>query len=115
MAAGLEPAGHPFVRYLEMGPEYTTIDAGIPLIEAPAAPPPEDSGVLSGLLPGGLTAVTIHQGPYEDLGDAHAALDRWIAESEHESAGAPWEIYLNDPDEVPDPSGWLTKVVRPIR
>ena len=114
MQAGLAPAGHPFVRYLTISPAYLTIDAGIPLVEA-AVEPPADSGIIAGELPGGLVAVTLHRGPYENLGEAHAALDRWITESEHEPRGALWENYLTDPGEVPDPAEWLTKVCWPIR
>jgi len=115
MEAGLAPAGHPFVRYLEVSPAYLTIDAGIPLIDAPETARSADSGIVTGELPGGFAAVTVHRGPYEDLGDAHAALDRWITESEHQPAGDLWEIYLTDPGEVPNPSDWLTKVCWPIR
>jgi AraC family transcriptional regulator len=29
------------------------------------------------------------------------------------AAGAPWETYLTDPAEVPDPAEWRTEVVYP--
>jgi len=111
--SGLAPAGHPFVRYLTMSPAYMTIDAGIPLVETASAPPAA-TGICVGELPGGLAAVTVHKGPYDDLGNAHAALDRWITDSEHESAGELWEMYLTDPGEVPNPADWLTKVCWPV-
>lgn len=111
--SGLAPAGHPIVRYLGMSPAYVTIDAGVPLSEQPSAPP-DDTGILAGELPGGLAAVTVHRGPYEGLGNAHAALDRWITGSDHDSAGEPWERYLTDPGEVPNADDWLTKVCWPI-
>ncbi|MFK7916719.1 MAG: helix-turn-helix domain-containing protein [Ilumatobacter sp.] len=113
--SGLAPAGHPFVRYSASSPAFVTIDAGVPLVSAATTPPPAESGIIAGELSAGLAAVTIHKGPYDDLGDAHAALDRWIAECDHEPAGDLWELFLTDPGEVPDPAEWLTKVCWPIR
>jgi AraC family transcriptional regulator len=114
MEQGLAPAGHPFVRYRSFGAAMVEIDAGIPLVEAPAAAPPEDSGIVQGELPASLVATTTHRGPYEGLGDAYRDLERWIEASAYEPAGAPWEVYLTDPGEVPDPADWLTAVSWPI-
>ena len=113
MGEGLAPAGHPYVRYIDASPAFLTIQGGIPLTES-APPPPAESGLVASELPAGRAAVTIHQGPYDTLGDAHVALDRWIAASEHASAGGPWELYLTDPGEVPDPADWQTKLCWPI-
>lgn len=115
MASGLVPAGHPFVRHVDMSPAYLSIEAGMPLVEAATSDPPAGSDILCGELPGGLVATTIHKGSYEGVGDAYAALERWITEAGVENAGAPWEMYLTDPGEVPDPAEWLTEVIWPIR
>lgn len=114
MEQGLAPAGHPFVRYQSFGAAMVEIDAGIPLVEAPTTAPPEDSGIVQGELPASLVATTTHRGPYEGLGDAYRDLERWIEESAYEPAGGPWEVYLTDPGEVPDPADWLTAVSWPI-
>ena len=58
--------------------------------------------------------MTIHAGPYEGLGEAHKALERWIDEQGLAAAGPAWELYLTDPGEVPDPADWQTKVVCPV-
>ena len=114
IGAGLAPAGHPFVRYVEMSPAFVSIEAGVPLTAAPAEPAPADTKIRTGELAAGPAAVTVHKGPYEDLGDAYAAIERWVESSEASLAGAPWELYLTDPGEVPDPSDWLTKVCWPV-
>ena len=114
MEHGLQPAGHPFVRYAGMSPAFFEIEAGIPLVAAPDTAPLADTAILLGELPAGPVATTIHKGPYEGLQDAYAALDRWISESAVEATGAPWEIYLTDPGEVADPAEWLTEVSFPI-
>ncbi len=113
MSNGLAMAGPPFVRYIDQSPAFVTVEAGVPLAKAADAPP-DDSGLSSGRLPAGTAAVTIHRGPYEDIGNAHMALDRWMADNGATPAGPPWEVYLTDPAEVPDPADWLTQVVWPI-
>ncbi len=115
MENALAPAGHPFVRYTNMTNAFFEIDAGIPLVEAATDAPPADSGIIRGELPGGMVAVTVHQGPYEGLSEAYAALERWAeASAEFTAAGAPWEVYLTDPGEVPDPADWMTEVFLPV-
>lgn len=49
------------------------------------------AGVVEDLLPGGPAATTVHEGPYD-------------------TAGAPWESYITDPAEYPDPKDWKTEV-----
>lgn len=114
MENGLQPAGHPFVRYAGMSAAFFEIEAGIPLVTAPETSPPAETAILSGELPAGPVAATIHKGPYEGLRDAYAALERWLEDSDVEATGAPWEVYLTDPGEVPDPADWLTEVSFPI-
>lgn len=113
MEAGLPMAGPPVVRYAEQSAAFATLEAGIPLAAAAEAPT-DRSGIEAGVLLGGPAAVTIHQGPYDTLGEAHAAVDRWIAANGHSAAGAPWEVYLTDPGEVPDPADWQTEVIWPV-
>jgi len=114
MEHGLTPAGHPFVRQVGMGPALVSIDAGIPLVEAAPDAPPAELEISVGELRGGPAAVTTHAGDYQALGDAYAALERWIEANDHKPAGAPWEVYLTDPGEVPDPTDWRTLVCWPV-
>ena len=30
------------------------------------------------------------------------------------AGGAPWEVYISDPGEVPDPAEWITEIVHPL-
>jgi AraC family transcriptional regulator len=93
-------AGPPFARYPEMGPGLMTLDIGVP-VAAPADV--SDPDVRADTLPGGLTAVTMHTGPYDKLPDAVTALGQWIAQQGLTHAGGPWESYLTDPGNHPDP------------
>lgn len=54
-------------------------------------------------IPGGTYAVTIHEGPYEKLGDTYTRLmGQWFPASGYEPGDAPClEFYLNEPDATP--------------
>ena len=62
--------------------------------------------------PSGEAAVCVHRGPYDQMGEAYLAIDRWIAANGRESAGCTWEIY-GDP--TPDPANTETTVVRLLK
>lgn len=113
MAAGLPMTGPPLVRHAEASPAFLTLDAAIPMA-APAEAPADRPHIQAGTLPAGDAAVTIHTGPYDTLSEAHIALDKWCAANQRSLGGAPWEVYLTDPGEVPDPNDWQTQVVWPL-
>lgn len=111
---GAAIAGQPFTRYVEWGPGVLTLEIGLPI-----APGWRDSSAQAGdiktdTLPGGPVAATTHTGPYDRLNDAHAALEVWMEENGLRSAGAPWEVYVSDPAEVPNPADWRTDLFWPL-
>ncbi|MBV8211922.1 MAG: GyrI-like domain-containing protein [Verrucomicrobia bacterium] len=114
---GLTPAGAPFFKYNVIDMEHgLEIEFGIPTASLVAG----DDRVLAGVLPAGRYASLIHQGPYEQLYEANAALLDWIKEQglEIEVQGSPegdrfgcrLEIYLTDPGAEKDPDKWETEV-----
>lgn len=107
--SGATMVGPPFVRYLNMA-ETLDIQAGLPV--APGAAATDD--ILLGELPGGAALTTIHTGPYDGLPAAYAALQAWMKDNAVQPSGAPWEVYLTDPGEVPNPAEWKTQVIWPI-
>lgn len=104
--------------------------AGPPLIVCPF--PDEDGMVeletcwpVSGEVPGAgrieyaiLPAATmltyLHRGPYQELGSSYRAMQAVVDGEGLTVAGAPREIYLTSPVEVPDPADWLTEIQFPI-
>ena len=53
-----------------------------------------EAGVRPGTLPGGFVATTTHTGPYDNLGEAHAAIQQWIeAEGSDGSRRAVGSLY----------------------
>ena len=107
---GLPFAGPPFTRYLAFGPGLMTIEGGLPL----AVAAPGEGEIEAVTLPGGPAAVAIHRGSYETLPETYAAIERWVEEQKLAAGGAPWESYLTDPADKPDPKDWETELVYPL-
>jgi effector-binding domain-containing protein len=66
-------------------------------------------------LPGGEAAHARHNGPFDQVGAAFAAIDAWCAANNRQAGGAGWEIYLSNPQAEPDASKWITEVYVPLR
>ena len=64
-------------------------------------------------LPGGLTAVTTHLGPYEQLPLTYQATFTWIYERGLRPRGPVREVYLTDPNTT-EPAQLATRVVVPV-
>ena len=102
---GVEPAGPPFGRYHEFGPERVDVEIGIPV----ATPVPnlstfeeaEPGELFASELPGGPAAITVHRGAYDGLSKTYDALHDWIHEQGRDEGPGPWESYVDDPGEVP--------------
>jgi len=109
---GAAIAGQPFTRYLDWGPGVLTLEIGLPVATAASLASSDD--IRSDTLPGGLAATTTHLGTYDKLNEAHAAVQVWIEEHNLQSAGAPWEVYVTDPADVPDPANWRTDLFWPL-
>jgi len=109
---GMALSGQPFTRYHDWGPGLLTIETGMPVAVHGGAS--GDAEILADTLPGGPAAVTTHTGPYDQLTEAHAALQVWIEAQGLTAAGAPWEVYLTDPADYPNPQDWKTQVFWPV-
>ena len=113
---GIAIAGYPITRYLETSVGLVTLEAGM-RVTAHSGEWTASEGegdVLAETLPGGPAAMTIHFGPYDQLEAAYAALEEWIAANGFHPAAAPWEAYLNDPADHPNPQDWKTEVCWPV-
>jgi len=110
--------GPPFARYHEFGPDRVDVEIGAPIAAVPAGLMPisgrPDGVIGASSLPAGEVAATTHKGPFDGLEATYDALAAWIAEGGRVAGAGPWEVYLSDPQRVPDPLDWLTEVVWPL-
>ena len=74
----------------------------------------QEQGFKSYKLRGGIFAKIIHKGKYQDCGSTYEKLFRWIAQTGKKLTGFTREVYLNDPNEVPEKE-ILTEILAPIQ
>lgn len=107
---GVRPSGPPFTRYHSYDGTQCELEAGFPVAELQSG----EGNITAGELPGGAIASTVHVGPYEQLPNAHDAIDAWIHENKKNSRGPQWESYVTDPGREPDPFKRETELLWPI-
>jgi AraC family transcriptional regulator len=110
MGTGVPLAGRPFTRYLSTGPGLFTIESGCVM----ASSAPGSGDVEAARLPGGPAAVAMHGGSYDTLSETYAEMERWMEKNGLQPGGAPWESYVTDPAEHPDPVNWRTEIYWPL-
>ncbi len=118
---GIEPSGPVFFKYNVIRMPELEIEFAVPtaLQVADAGP------LVSGVLPAGRYAEVTYLGHYDDLMDVNAVLIGWAKErglawdataaADGDHFACRMEIYLNSPDEEPDPTKWETTVAIKVR
>ena len=109
-AVGERPGGPPYAAYFNMDMNDLDIEAGVTI----AGELPGEGPIRPGAIPSGRAAACVHVGPYDDLPKAYEALGQWIAQEGLEPAGVAYEIYVDDPMEVP-PETLKTQIVMPLK
>lgn len=112
-----EGAGPAYGRYHEFGPTHVDVEMGIILCDSPAPAVPHDDGedrLRLSELPGGPTAVAVHRGSYDGLGDAYNDLHEWIHQQGRDDGPGPWESYVDDPGAVADVADLRTELHWPL-
>ena len=107
---GAVPGGPPFVIYHDSSVRGVRweVDICAP-VSAPITAPPGFEYVE---MASGIVVSLLHVGPYETLGGAYEAIERYIAEHGLQPAGPPREFYYSDAS-VP-PSETRTLIERPV-
>ncbi|MET0135247.1 MAG: helix-turn-helix domain-containing protein [Kibdelosporangium sp.] len=109
---GLAMTGPPFARYPEVSMGSLVLEGGVTIAEPPSVEPGD--GIEAITIPAGPAAVAIHRGPYERLPETYQQIEAWIRDEGMSVAGPPYETYLTDPGEYPDPETWETEIVQPV-
>lgn len=107
---GQHPAGPPFTAYYNEDMQDLDVEIGFPV----ARELPGRGEIQAGEIPGGQLATCLHTGSYSDIEAAYEALGQWMAENGYEPSGAAYEMYLNDPEDVP-PEELQTLIMFPLQ
>jgi len=70
--------------------------------------------IHSKIQPGGEVLIAQIWGPYIQVGQAYNAIGKWMNENNRKAKSAPFEVYINDPATVKDPSEVQTDVYQPL-
>jgi effector-binding domain-containing protein len=108
--SGFQPSGAPFVAYHNMDMQDLDMEIGFPFDRKL----PGKDNILAGEIPGGKAAACLHVGPYDQVGAAYEALQKWMQANGHVPTGVAYEFYLNDPQATP-PAELQTQVVFPLK
>jgi effector-binding domain-containing protein len=78
--------------------------------------PSELKGRISSRIEKGGEVLIAHMwGPYSELSRAYMQIKNWLKENSRIARGAPFEVYLNDPSIVKDPSEIKTDIYQPLQ
>lgn len=111
-SAEVDPAGIPFTIF-HQAPDGDT-DGEISLcvpVRLDAADTIDGADLVE--IPAETTAVVVHRGSYEDMGESYATAATWVHERGHQIVGPCREVYLNSPGEVAEDE-LLTEIHFPI-
>ncbi|MBK8338872.1 MAG: GyrI-like domain-containing protein [Flavobacteriales bacterium] len=103
---GMQPAGPMFSYHYRRPSDTFDFEIGFPV--ARAIKP--TGRVVNSTLPAVKVVRAVYQGPYEGLAQGWGALQSWVREQKIGETGRFWECYLNNPDEVKDPSEYRTEL-----
>ena len=77
--------------------------------------PAQVSGRIQSRIQAGGEVIIVHMwGPYDQAGQAYEQIDKWLQENNRKAKGWPFEVYINDPSTVKDPSEIQTDIYQPI-
>jgi effector-binding domain-containing protein len=107
---GIQPCGAPFVAYHNMDMQDLDIEIGFPFAQELAG----HGNIRAGEIPGGKAVTCLHIGPYNQVGGAYEALQKWFEDHSYIPTGVAYEFYLNDP-QTTSPSELQTQVVFPLK
>lgn len=99
-----------FARYYDWSTDPIDFDAGVVIQKAIEG----KDDIQPGRYGGHEALMALHVGPYGQIETVYNAIQAYLKEHELESGDAPYEVYLNSPDEVPE-SELKTEVYWPLK
>lgn len=103
---GVAIVGPAFARYY--GPPSATVDLEVGF--ATDRPVRASGDITPTVLPGGRVARLVHQGSYDQLGQAWEQLQQWIAQQGLTPSEHLWEVYVTEPRPDMNPAELRTEL-----
>jgi len=107
---GAEPGEAAYAAYYNMDMNDLDVEMGF----LTAKPQAGRGEIQSSEIPGGKQVSTLYKGPYNQMEPVYKAITEWMADNNYIPTGIAYELYYNDPNQVPE-SELLTKIVFPIK
>lgn len=99
--AGIAPQNMPMTLYTAM-PDGQTVAFRAGVFVTPEDAAKASGAVKAGVIPACNVVTTTHVGPYANMNQSHGALWNYCDEQGFEKAMPVWEIYVDDPGQVPE-------------
>lgn len=109
---GEAPSGLWFTLY--HNPDYNDVEVDIEVYMPTPRPLPSRGEIRQGNFPAQKHVWTVHEGPYERIGQAYRALQGWLDAHGYAPAGPIRDTCLVGPADVDDPAGYRTEVAWPV-
>jgi effector-binding domain-containing protein len=75
---------------------------------------PLSGRIQSRIQKGGEIVIAHMWGPYDQVGKAYSQIEGWLKANNRQARDAPFEVYLNDPSTVKNPSEIRTDICQPL-
>lgn len=109
--AGDKMAGPPFAIWYQWEGDTFEFDNCIPV----TAPVKVSGDVRNISTYAGKVVMVSHTGSYESTQYSWETLMEYVEKNGLETAGDPYEVYITNPGEEPDPSKWITELYWPVK
>lgn len=110
-SCGLQCAGAPFAIYHSWSEKSFEMEAGIPV----AKPGKSKGRIVAGQISAGNVIMAKYYGGYAGTGKGHEKIDEYVKANNIKVTGAPWEVYITDPETEKDTTKWLTEIYYPVQ
>jgi effector-binding domain-containing protein len=106
-------AGLPYAKYFKWDDKADkfVMEAGFPVIVKVSG----NDRIYYVEYPKMKVATAVHYGSYESTYFSYQAIEKFIKDNRLKQNGAPWEVYINDPQKVKDVSKLQTQIYYPVK
>ncbi len=109
-------SGRPFTIYIEMSPETGNVIMSNAIGVSERIISAENSTVLNGFMERTRALKVTLKGNYTNLTEAWATANAHLKDYNMEASDeSPFEVYRNDPTQLPNPAHWITEIYIPIK